>query len=128
MSVTLNHTIIHVRDKRISAQFYAELLGVDEPAPFGHFLVLQLDNGVSLDFIDDDRPGPIPPQHYAFLVSDEQWDAIFARIRARHLPYWADPAKRSPGEHNTHFGGRGVYWEDPDGHFLEIITKPYAVG
>lgn len=128
MPVSLNHTIVNVRDKRVSAKFYAELLGLREPvAAFGWFLVVQLDNGVSLDFIDDDSPEPISKQHYAFLVSEAEFDQIFARIRARNLPYWADPAKELPGQHNTHFGGRGVYWEDPDGHFLEIITRPYVL-
>jgi len=125
MPIHLNHTIVNVRDKRISAAFYAELLDLPPATAFGWFLVLQLDNGVSLDFIDDSGPDPISPQHYAFLVSDAEFDAIFARIRARALPYWADPAKQLPSQHNTHFGGRGVYWEDPDGHFLEIITRPY---
>jgi catechol 2,3-dioxygenase-like lactoylglutathione lyase family enzyme len=128
MPVTLNHTIVNVRDKRVSAKFYADLLGLPEPVPgLGWFMVVQLANGVSLDFIDDDRPERIDPQHYAFLVSDEEFDQIFARIKARNLPYWADPAKKLAGQHNTHFGGRGVYWEDPDGHFLEIITRPYEL-
>lgn len=86
---------------------------------------MQLENGVSLDFID--APDPVHMQHYAFLVSDAEWDAIFERIRARGLPYWADPAKQQPNRFNTHFGGRGVYWEDPSGHFLEIITRPYQI-
>lgn len=128
MPVTLNHTIVNVRDKRVSAKFYADILGLPDPVPgLGWFMVVQLANGISLDFIDDDRPGPIDPQHYAFLVSDEEFDQIFARIKARSLPYWADPAKTLANQHNTHFGGRGVYWEDPDGHFLEIITQPYQL-
>jgi catechol 2,3-dioxygenase-like lactoylglutathione lyase family enzyme len=127
MAIELNHTIINVRDKRLSSTFYAELLGLDEPVPFGGwFLVVKLANGVSLDFIDDTESARIEPQHYAFLVSETDFDAIFARIRARNLPHWADPAKQHPNQHNTHFGGRGVYWEDPDGHFLEIITRPYV--
>jgi catechol 2,3-dioxygenase-like lactoylglutathione lyase family enzyme len=124
MTIQLNHTIVNVRDKRESASFFSEMLGLKPPTPFGPFLVVQVDNGVSLDFIDDE--GPISPQHYAFLVSEREFDEIFTRIRERKLPYWADPMKRRPGEHNTHDGGRGVYWEEPSGHFLEIITRPYG--
>jgi catechol 2,3-dioxygenase-like lactoylglutathione lyase family enzyme len=124
MAVQLNHTIVHARDKRESALFFSELLGLDAPTSFGPFLVVQAENGVSLDFVDG--ADPIRPQHYAFLVSEREFDEIFARIRERGLPYWADPGKHRPGEHNTHDGGRGVYWEDPSGHFLEIITRPYG--
>jgi extradiol dioxygenase family protein len=126
MAVQLNHTIVRVRDKAESASFLAEILGVDEPTSFGPFLIVQVDNDVSLDFAGDH--GPVNPQHYAFLVSESEWDAIFDRIRERDLPYWADPMKNRPGEFNTNDGGRGVYWEDPSGHFLEIITRPYGSG
>jgi extradiol dioxygenase family protein len=126
MAIHLNHTIVRVRDKAESASFLAEILGVDEPTSFGPFLIVQVDNDVSLDFADDH--GPVNPQHYAFLVSESEWDAIFDRIRERDLPYWADPMKHRPGEFNTNDGGRGVYWEDPSGHFLEIITRPYGSG
>ena len=124
MPVQLNHTIVRARDKRESAEFLSELLGLPAPQPFAHFLVVQIDNGVSLDFMDD--PGPISPQHYAFLVTEPEFDVIYGRIRARGLPHWADPRKQCPGEYNTHDGGRGVYWEDPSGHYLEIITRPYG--
>jgi catechol 2,3-dioxygenase-like lactoylglutathione lyase family enzyme len=126
MSVQLNHTIVRVRDKRESAEFLAEILGLDPPAPYGPFLVVQVDNDVSLDFADDH--GPANPQHYAFLVGESEFDACLGRIRERELPYWADPGKRVPGEINTNDGGRGVYWEEPSGHFLEIITRPYGSG
>jgi catechol 2,3-dioxygenase-like lactoylglutathione lyase family enzyme len=124
MAVQLNHTIVHVRDQRESATFLAELLGLPEPTPYGPFLVVEAANGVSLDFIEEHGE----PQHYAFLVSEEEFDAIFGRITARGLTYWADPGRRRPGEINTNDGGRGVYWEDPSGHFLEIITRPYGSG
>jgi catechol 2,3-dioxygenase-like lactoylglutathione lyase family enzyme len=124
MAVQLNHTIVSVRDKRASATFLAEILGLDEPTPYGPFLVVQVDNDVSLDFADDH--GPVHAQHYAFLVGDSDFDQIFGRIRARGLPYWADPGRHRPGETNTNDGGRGVYWEEPSGHFLEIITRPYG--
>ena len=126
MAVHLNHTIVSVRDKHESATFLAEILGLDDPTPYGPFLVVQVDNDVSLDFADDH--GPVTPQHYAFLVGESDFDEIFGRIRSRGLSYWADPGKRRPGEFNTNDGGRGVYWEDPSGHFLEIITRPYGSG
>lgn len=126
MAVQLNHTIVAVRDKQESATFLSEILGVGGPVPFGPFLVVQVDNDVSLDFADDH--GPVHPQHYAFLVNEERFDEIFGRIRERGLDYWADPFRRRPGETNANDGGRGVYWEDPNGHFLEIITRPYGSG
>jgi catechol 2,3-dioxygenase-like lactoylglutathione lyase family enzyme len=126
MAVQLNHTIVSARDKRESATFLAEMLGLDAPTAFGPFLVVQVDNDVSLDFAD--ASGPVTPQHYAFLVGEPEFDQIFGRIRERALPYWADPGRRRPGEFNTNDGGRGVYWEDPSGHFLEIITRPYGSG
>jgi len=123
MTAHLNHTIVHVRDKTESATFLVELLGLPAPRPYGPFLVVELGNDVSLDFAD---ASAVHPQHYAFLVSEAEFDQIFGRIRDRGLPYWADPFKRRPGEHNTNDGGRGVYWEEPSGHFLEIITRPYG--
>ena len=126
VTVQLNHTIVRVRDKQESATFLAEILGLPEPTSFGPFLVVQVANDVSLDFADDH--GPPHPQHYAFLVSESEFDLIFGRIQERELPYWADPFKRRPGEFNTNDGGRGVYWDDPNGHILEIITRPYGSG
>jgi hypothetical protein len=126
MTVQLNHTIVNVPDKHVSATFVADVLGRPTPTGFGPFLVVELDNGVSLDFADDH--GPAHPQHYAFLVSETEFDEIFARIKERGLPYWADPGRRRPGEFNTNDGGRGVYWDEPGGHFLEIITRPYGSG
>ena len=126
MAVQLNHTIVRVRDKHESARFLAEILGLDDPKPFGPFMTVQTGNDVSLDFADDH--GPVHPQHYAFLGSESDFDKIFSRIRERNLPYWADPGKRRPGEVNTNDGGRGVYWEDPSSHMLEIITRPYGSG
>ncbi|HET8589054.1 MAG TPA: VOC family protein [Nakamurella sp.] len=126
MPVTLNHTIVHVRDRAASARFYADILGLPEPEAFGHFMVVPLSNDVSLDFLDA-RPD-ISPQHYAFLVSEKEFDAIFQRIQDRGLDFWADPGHQRPGTINHNDGGRGVYWSDPDGHNLEIITRPYGSG
>lgn len=123
MPVHLNHTIVAAHDKRGSASFLADLLGLKPPRTFGPFVVVELDNDVSLDFADDEN---VSPRHYAFLVTEEEFDEIFGRIRARGLEFWADPFQRRPGEINTHDGGRGVYWKDPNGHVLEIITRPYG--
>ena len=127
MPIELNHTIVNVRDKRESADFVAEILGLPAPETmFGYFLVLRTSNGVSLDFIDSDEK--IDPQHYAFLVSESEFEEIFGRIVKKGMSYWADPARKLEGQINRHFGGRGVYFTEPSGHFLEIITRPYVDG
>jgi catechol 2,3-dioxygenase-like lactoylglutathione lyase family enzyme len=127
MAVQLNHTIVHALDPEASARFLSDILGVAAPYPFGPFFVVELANGVSLDFIVAEEDELIV-EHYAFLVDEPEFDAIFGRIRERGLPFWADPGKRKAGQINTHDGGRGVYWNDPNGHMLEIITRPYGSG
>ena len=122
MSVTLNHTIVYCRDKGASSRFLADVLGLQPPTAFGPFAVVEISNAVSLDFLE----GEVHAQHYAFLVSEPEFDAIFQRLVDRGLPYWADPAQRRANEINTNDGGRGVYWLDPDGHVLEILTVPYG--
>jgi catechol 2,3-dioxygenase-like lactoylglutathione lyase family enzyme len=124
MSVSLNHTIVKVRDKHASAQFLVDILGLEPPTTYGPFVVVQVANDVSLDYADDH--GTPHAQHYAFLVSESEFDEIHGRIVDRGLDYWADPFKREPGVVNTNDGGRGLYWDDPDGHILEIITVPYG--
>jgi catechol 2,3-dioxygenase-like lactoylglutathione lyase family enzyme len=126
MSVQLNHTIIWCADKARSAAFLTGILGLPEARTFLHFLVVELDNQVSVDFYQ--KEGPVAPQHYAFLVDDGTFDAAFARIRDGFVPHWADPARTQPGEINTYYDGRGLYFEDPDGHLMEIITTPYGDG
>jgi catechol 2,3-dioxygenase-like lactoylglutathione lyase family enzyme len=121
--VHLNHTIVNASDKNVSAQFLVEMLGLPAPTAFGPFAVVQVDNDVSLDFIDAEY---VHPQHYAFLVSEDEFDQIHGRIVERGLTYWADPFHRTENEINTNDGGRGLYWDDPDGHSLEIITRPYG--
>lgn len=124
MTVQLNHTIVWCRDKKRSATFLTEILGRPTPTRFGPFLVVGVDNGASLDFHETDSD--IAPQHYAFLIGEDDFDVIFGRIRDRRLEHWADPGRTQPGQINRNDGGRGVYFEDPDGHLLEILTRPYG--
>jgi catechol 2,3-dioxygenase-like lactoylglutathione lyase family enzyme len=124
MAIQLNHTIVWCRDKQSSAAFLTGLLGLPAAVPFGPFLVVEMGNGVSLDYHEVD--GTIAPQHYAFLIGEDDFDPIFGRIVNGEISYWADPGQRRPGEINGNDGGRGVYFEDPDGHLLEIITRPYG--
>jgi catechol 2,3-dioxygenase-like lactoylglutathione lyase family enzyme len=126
MTIDFNHTIVWARDSRASAKFLADVLGLQAPRRLGPFLVVTADNGANFDFMNAE--GEIAPQHYAFLVSESEFDEIFGRVRARSLPYWADPAQMQPGEINHHDDGRGFYFKDPDGHFLEVITLPYGSG
>ena len=107
MPVQLNHTIVHARDSKASARFVAALFDRPEPVRYGPFEVVELDNGVSLDFMDD--AGEIPAQHYAFLVSEPEFDEIFGRIKERGLDYYADPYGNQKGEINHGDGGRGFY-------------------
>ena len=120
----LNHTIVWCTDKDRSAAFLTEVLGLAPPRPFLHFLVVELDNGVSLDYFQ--KQGPVSTQHYAFLVSDSEFDSAFEKVRSMDIDYWADPARTQPGQINQHWGGRGVYFADPDNHLMELITQPYG--
>lgn len=124
MSVQLNHTIVSCRDQQRSAAFITGILGLRPATRFAHFLVVEADNGVSLDY--SETSGEITAQHYAFLVGEEEFDASFARIKEQALPYWADPGRTRRDVINTRDGGRGLYFEDPDGHLMEIITRPYG--
>lgn len=124
MSIELNHTIIWCTDKERSSAFLARMLGRPAPETFYHFKVVRLDNGVSLDFMQKD--GEVSPQHYAFLIGETDFDAVFSRIRAEGISHWADPGRTQPDEINRNDGGRGVYFTDPDGHVLEVITRPYG--
>ena len=126
MAIQFNHTILYAYDSEASAKFLAEMLGLSAPARWGPFVVVKTDNGTNLDFMDTD--GEITSQHYAFLVEESDFDAIFERIRARKLAYLADPGQTQPNQINHRDGGRGLYFEDPNGHFLEIITRPYGSG
>lgn len=128
MPISFNHTIVGARDKQESAEFLTELFGLPAPVPFGHFMVVTLEHGASLDYANVPDGQDIRPQHYAFLVSEADFDAIYGKIRARGIQHWADPRGERPGEINHRDGGRGVYFPDPAGHFMEILTRPYGSG
>ena len=125
MAVTLNHTIVVGRDRVASAKFLTEILGLAPHKILGPFAVVQVGE-TSLDFVETD--GEIAQRHFAFLVSEAEFDQIFARIRTRNLPYWADPFRKQPNRINRWDDGRGLYFDDPTGHLLEIITRPYGSG
>lgn len=125
MAIELNHTIVAARDREASAEFLARILGLEVSAPYGPFLPVETDNGVSLDYLDAGQE-PVTPQHYAFLVSEDEFDVIFGRITQAGIRYYAGPGHRMPGQINRNDGGRGVYFDDPNGHSLEIITRPYG--
>ena len=126
MAIQFNHTIVHARDKHASAEFLAGILGLPAPVAFGPFLAVEMSNGVTLDFMETVEV--VLTEHYAFLVSEAEFDQIFERIRARDLPYWADPGRTEHQQINRRDGGRGLYFEDPSGHLLEILTRPYGSG
>lgn len=126
MTVQLNHTIVAAHDKHASARFLADILGLDVSSQYGPFIPVQIPNGVTLDYVD--TPGPITPQHYAFLVSEPDFDTILDRVQQAGLTHWADPFHHRAGEINHNDGGRGAYFDDPNGHNLEILTRPYGSG
>jgi len=125
LSVELNHTIVHARNNRDSAEFFANLLSLEITAEWGPFIAVGLSNGVTLDFATVPVDS-ITPQHYAFLISEEEFDAAYAQIRERGIEHYADPHRKRPGTINRNDGGRGVYFMDPAGHAMELITVPYG--
>ena len=126
MAIELNHTIVAARDGKTSAKWFTDLFGLPEPEPFAHFWQVRTANGVDLDFDTYGDSGSFASQHYAFLVSEEEFDAIFGRIQQQAMEHWADPGRTRSGEINRHDGGRGVYFLSNDDHLLEIITRPYG--
>jgi len=128
MSIKFNHTIIAAKDKKQSASWLTELFSLPDPEPFGHFLAVAVANDVSLDYAEVGGGEEIRPQHYAFLVSEDDFDSIYGKIRDRGIEHWADPRRGRPGEINRNDGGRGVYFQDPAGHYMEILTRPYGSG
>lgn len=127
MSIALNHAIVAAYDREESARFFTRLFGLPPAVAFGPFLAVEIDHGLSLDFAEA-SVDEIQPQHYAFLVSEDDFDAIYGRIVADELRHWPDPFQSRENEINHNDGGRGVYFCDPSGHFLEIITRPYGSG
>ncbi|MFD3507000.1 VOC family protein [Nocardia sp. NPDC058666] len=127
MSVQFNHTIVGCHDNRETAEFWADILGLDVGKQWGPFIPIALDHGAAFDFAKvPPHTSEIQPQHYAFLVSEEEFDAAYAKIQRYKLDHWADPQQHGVNEINHHDGGRGVYFLDPNGHFLELITVPYG--
>ena len=126
MPARLNHTIVWCRDPQKSATFLTEILGLPPPRRLFGFHVVDLANDVSVDYMAADEAERIALQHLAFLIDEDEFDGALARVRERTKEIWADPAKTQPGRINHHFGGRGVYFDDPDGHLFEIITTPYG--
>lgn len=122
----LNHTIATAHDREATARFLAEILGLAPPSLLGPFAVVRVSDDTTVDFVETD--GEITSQHYAFLVTESEFEQIFDRIRERNLPYWADPGRNERDRINGWDDGRGVYFDDPNGHLLEIITRPYGSG
>ncbi len=126
VAIQLNHTIVPGREGEASSRWFTDLFGMPDPTPFGPFWQVTTANGVDLDFDTYGDSESFTLQHYAFLVSEEDFDAIFGRIQERAMDHWADPGRHTPGEINHHDGGRGVYFLSNDGHLREIITRPYG--
>ncbi|MUM16711.1 VOC family protein [Mycobacterium sp. CBMA271] len=127
MGIAFNHTIVHSQNREESARFFVEVFGLADAVEVGHFLNVELEYRGNLDFATVGGE-TITPQHYAFLVTEDDFDAIYGRITARGIIHWADPRGQHPDEINHNDGGRGVYFRDPSGHYLEIITRPYGSG
>ena len=127
MKPQLNHLIVWSRDRRAAAEFFADVTGMGPTSEYGHFTQVETGNGVTLDFAD--TTGEPAGLHLAFLVTEREFDEIFARIVDRDIPYWADPRRSQPGQINHHDGGRGVYFADPHTDVgWECITRPYGSG
>ena len=125
MSATFNHTIVAAADPQESAQFYVDILGAEHVQSWGPFANIMLTGGVMLQFAAPPPPYEFSPVHMAVLCDDAQFDRAVALLTDRGLDYWADPQRTKSQETNTEHGGRGVYFLDPAGHYLELITQPY---
>ena len=124
MSVRLNHTIVPARDKETSARFYERMFGFEYVGPMGHFTPVRIPSqSLTLDFDQDDS---FTPRHYAFKVSEAEFDAIFAKVVEAKLPYGSGPFSAEDMQINHWNGGRGVYFRDPSGHLLELLTRDYT--
>jgi catechol 2,3-dioxygenase-like lactoylglutathione lyase family enzyme len=119
MAIDLNHTIVHARDPKASARFLADLLDLPIDPPVAGFTPITLANRATLDYLQRDK---VEPQHYAFMLSDSEFDAVFARIRDAGVTHYADPGCRQAGQIYRLGDRRGTYFHDPDGHLMEILT------
>jgi catechol 2,3-dioxygenase-like lactoylglutathione lyase family enzyme len=121
MAVLLDHTIVPARDKLASAKFFAEVFGLSVKPGDGYFAQVQLNDSLTFDFADEPEP---QSHHYAFHISEAEFDAIYNRVKSKGLPYGSGPYNHSDGKIYTRRGGRGFYFEDPNGHLLEVMTVP----
>jgi catechol 2,3-dioxygenase-like lactoylglutathione lyase family enzyme len=119
MSIALDHTIVPAHDKLQAAQFLADILGLEVSPPMGPFAPVHVNEGLTFDFQERER---FEWHHYAFRVTEEEFDAIFGRIQAAGIPYGSGPHSLEDGQINHRSGGRGVYFRDPNGHVLELLT------
>ena len=120
MAITLNHTIVPAHDKEASARFFADIFGLKYEGSSGHFAPVRVNETLTLDFDTDDD---FDSHHYAFHVSDPEFDAIFKRVQEAGIPFGSDPWHVENKELNSWNGGRGVYFRDPNGHLLELLTR-----
>jgi catechol 2,3-dioxygenase-like lactoylglutathione lyase family enzyme len=122
MAILLDHTIVPAKDKAAAAKFFADIFGLAVKPGQGHFAQVQVNDSLTLDFAD--APEPVRGEHYAFHVSEAEFEAIFGRVRAKGLPYGSGPSNRTDGRLYARRGGRGFYFDDPNGHVLEVMTVP----
>lgn len=127
MTCTFDHTIVAARDRSVSAAFFRHVFEAAEAPSWGPFTNVSLEGGVLIQFADlpEDAYPEIQNQHYAFRVDDDLFDRAYARLVADGVEHWADPRQQYPGEINHGHGGRGVYFRDPAGHYLEMLTGSY---
>jgi len=120
MTIELDHTIVPARDKEASAKFFAHIFGLGYDGPMSHFAPVRVNDRLTLDFDTEEKFDTL---HFAFKVSDEEFDAIFGRIEAEGLAYCSGPYSPDDMSINHRNGGRGLYFRDPNGHLLEILTR-----
>jgi len=121
MPIFLDHTIVPAKDKLASAKFFAEIFGLNVKSADGYFAQVQVNDSLTFDFADETEP---QSHHYAFHISDAEFEAIYRRVKAKGLPYGSGPYNHTDGKIYTRRGGRGFYFEDPNGHLLEVMTVP----
>ena len=122
MTIRLDHTVVPAKDKIASAEFFAAIFGLTVKPGDGYFAQVQVNESLTFDFAD--KPAPAESHHYAFHVSEEEFEAIFSRVKVRGIPYGSEPHSHTDGRINTRQDGRGFYFEDPNGHLLEVMTVP----